>query len=193
MAGKSLNRAHMRWPRWARLGLIAAAALLAQPSPALAAPASLTITADTALRFGAFVVVASGSRTVSASGAVTNSGIFPVNTAPVGPGQFTVTYDRGNNSPQVLSVTFQLMLGSVAPVSQAGVTGALSGFVSDLPGAPVLIPGRMVTYTMPNCPNRTCSVTFRVGARIDVTRASGGAALTIVLPMTATLISAERL
>ena len=188
MAG---NSASSSWLRLARIALITPAALLAEPS--LAAPVGLTITADTPLRFGAFVVVANGSRTVSASGAVTNSGIFPVNSAPVGPGQFTVTYDRGNNNPHVLTVTFQLLLGGVAPVNQAGVTGSLSGFVSDLPGASVLVPGRAVNYTMPNCAARTCSVTFRIGARIDVTRASGGASLTIALPVTATLISAERL
>ena len=85
------------------------------------------------------------------------------------------------------------MLGSVSPVSQAGVTGSLAGFVSDFPGAAVLVPGQVFTYTMPSCPTRTCSKTFRIGARLDVTRTSGGAALTIALPMTATLIAADRL
>ena len=175
------------------LCLLLTAAALALPASAEAAPASLTVTPDTALRFGSFVVITTGSRTIGAGGAVTNSGIFPVGSAPVGPAQFTVTYDRGNNNPQVLSVTFQLMLGSVSPVSQAGVTGRLSGFVSDLPGAAVLVPGQVVTYTIPSCPARTCSKTFRVGARLDVSRASGGAVLNIALPVTATLISADRL
>lgn len=187
----------MQWKRashnWLGCAALLAAAALILPSPAHAAPASLTITPDQQLRFGSFVVITTGSRTISASGAVTNSGIFPVGGAPVGPAQFTVTYDRGNNSPQNLSVTFQLMLGSVSPVSQAGVTGSLAGFVSDFPGAAVLVPGQVFTYTMPSCPTRTCSKTFRIGARLDVTRTSGGAALTIALPMTATLISADRL
>lgn len=173
--------------------LVLAAAALTMPAPALAAPESLAITADTSLRFGTFVVLSAGSRTISASGAVTNSGIFPVSSAPVGPAQFTVTYDRGNNSRFPLGITFQLLLSNVSPVTQSGVRGTLSGFVSDLPGVPVLVPGRAVTITLPSCATRTCSATFRVGARLDVTRASGGAALTIVLPMTATLIAAERL
>ena len=182
-----------RWFRRWRLGLLPVAAALVLPATAFAAPAAVTITADTVLRFGNFVVITTGSRTVSASGAVTNSGIFPVGSAPVGPAQFTVTFDRGNNSPQAMTATIQVVLGTVSPVSQAGVTGALSGFVSDLPGAAVLVPGQVVTYTIPSCAVRTCSRTFRIGARLDVTRASGGAALTIALPVTATLISAEKL
>ena len=170
-----------------------AAAALALPATAHAAPAAVTITADTVLRFGNFVVISTGSRTISASGAVTNSGIFPVGSAPVGPAQFTVTFDRGNNSPQAMTATIQVVLGTVSSVSQAGVTGSLSGFVSDLPGAAVLVPGQVVTYTIPSCAARTCSRTFRIGARLDVTRASGGAALTIALPVTATLISSDRL
>ena len=183
-----------KWiPRhWLRR-LLLPAAMLALPASAEAAPASLTVTPDTVLRFGNFVVITTGSRTISASGAVTNSGIFPVGSAPVGPAQFTVTYDRGNNNPQVLRVIFQLVLGSVSPVSQAGVTGTLSSFVSDLPGAAALVPGQVVTYTIPSCATRTCSMSFRIGARLDVSRASGGAALTIALPVTATLISADRL
>jgi Domain of unknown function (DUF4402) len=187
------KRTSRHWFRRLELALTLGVAALIAPVPAQAAPASLTVTPDTALRFGSFVVITTGSRTVSASGAVTNSGIFPVGTAPVGPAQFTVTYDRGNNSPQTLSVTFQLVLGSVAPVSQAGVSGTLSGFVSDLPGAAVLVPGQVITITIPSCATRTCSRTFRVGARLNVTRTSGGAALTIALPVTATLISADRL
>ena len=178
---------------WLSHGPIAAAAVLAQASPAQATPASLTITADTALRFGAFVVVSAGSRAVSANGTVTNNGIFPINSAPTGPAQFTVTYDRGNNNPQPIDVTFQLLRSSVSPVSQAGVTGTLSAFGSDLPGAAVLVPGQAVTLSMPSCTARTCSMTFHAGARIDVTRASGGAALSIALPMIANLLSVQKL
>ena len=163
--------------------------LLASPAPA-AVPA-LTVTADAALRFGAFVVPSSGSRTVSASGAVVNDGIFPLASTPVGPSQFTVAYDRGNQNGKPITVTFQMMLSSVPTVTQTGVSGRLSAFDSDLPGAALLVPGRVVTYTIANCTTRICAKSFRVGARLDVTRSSGGANLTIALPVIATLLSVE--
>ncbi len=172
---------------------ILAAALFAPLSPARGAPESLSVSADTPLRFGAFVVISSGSRTVSASGTVTNVAIFPIASAPVGPAQFTVTYDRGNNSQRPLNIVFDVMLGQVSPVSQSGVTGVLSAFGSDLAGAAALVPGQVYTYTMANCVTRICSRSFRIGARIDVTRASGGAALTIQLPVIANLISSDKL
>jgi hypothetical protein len=154
---------------------------------------SLTITPDTVLRFGAFVVITSGSRTVSASGTVTNTSVFPVGSSPVGPAQFTVTYDRGNNNQKPLDVVFEVILAGVSPVNQAGVTGRLSGFDSDLTGAAVLVPGQAYRYTIPNCVTRTCSKSFRVGARLDVTRSSGGGDLTIPLPMVANIISVDKL
>ncbi len=160
-------------------------------SPAPAAVPTLTVTADAALRFGAFVVPSSGSRTVSASGAVINDAIFPVASAPVGPSQFTVAYDRGNQNPKAIRVTFQMVLSSVPAVTQTGVSGRLSAFDSDLPGAALLVPGRIVTYTIANCTTRICAKSFRVGARLDVTRRSGGANLTIALPVIATLVSVE--
>jgi Domain of unknown function (DUF4402) len=178
--------------RQAWAALLCAGALVA-PGPVAAAPAALTITQDAALRFGAFVVITSGSRTVSANGAVTNTSVFPVGAAPVGPAQFTVTYDRGNNNVKPIEVIFEVILPGVSPVSQAGVTGTLSAFTSDLAGAAVMVPGRAYQYTIANCVTRTCSKTFRVGARLDVNRASGGAVLTIPVPMVANLISAERL
>ncbi len=172
---------------------VLAAGSLACAQPAAAAPASLTITQDTALRFGAFVVIASGSRTVGANGAVTNAAVFPVGSAPVGPAQFTVTYDRGNNNQKPIDIVFEVILPGVSPVSQAGVTGRLSGFDSDLAGAAVLVPGRAYRYIIANCVARTCSKTFKVGAKLDVARSSGGAVLTIALPMVANLILVDRL
>ena len=172
--------------------VLAAASLVLAP-PAAAAPAVLTITQNTALRFGAFVVISSGSRTVGANGAVTNVSVFPVGSAPVGPAQFTVTYDRGNNNQKPIDIVFEVILPGVSPVSQAGVTGRLSAFDSDLAGAMVLVPGRAYQYTLANCVTRTCSKTFKVGAKLDVTRSSGGAVLTIGLPMVANLILVNKL
>ena len=165
---------------------------LTLPAPAPAAVPTLTVTADAALRFGTFVVPSSGSRTVSANGTVINEAILPVASAPVGASQFTVAYDRGNQDHKPITVTFQVVLGSVSPATLPGVSGRLSGFDSNLPGAGVLVPGRIVTQTIANCITRVCARTFRIGARLDVTRSSGGASLTIGLPVIATLISVEK-
>jgi len=167
--------------------------LAAQSIPAVAAPESLTVTADAQLRFGAFIVVSQGSRRVSANGTVTNDSIYPVGNSPVGPAQFTVTYDRGNANQKPLNIVFDVSLAGVSPVNQAGVRGTLSAFDSDLAGASVLVPGRSYRATITNCVTRTCSQTFRVGARLDVSRSSGGGVLTIALPIVANLISSDKL
>jgi len=177
---------------WRGLVLLGAAGL-AISAPALATQPSTNLTADAELRFGSFVVIASGARTVSPSGVVTDQGIFPINSAPTGPAQFTVSYDRGNNSPQPYRVEFQLVMSSVSRVTQSGVTGTLSSFTSDLPGFTVLVPGQAMSVKIENCTTRVCSMVFHVGARIDVTRASGGAALRIPLPMNAVVLTADRM
>jgi hypothetical protein len=164
-----------------------------QSIPAVAAPESLTVTADAQLRLGAFIVISQGSRRVSANGTVTNDSIYPVGNSPVGPAQFTVTYDRGNSSQRPLNIVFDVSLAGVSPVNQAGVRGTLSAFDSDLAGASALVPGRNYRVTLTNCITRTCSQTFRVGARLDVTRSSGGGVLTITLPIVANLISSDKL
>lgn len=168
-------------------------AVLAQADPAAAAPEGLTVTADAQLRFGAFIVVSQGSRRVSANGTVTSDSIYPVGNAAVGPAQFTVTYDRGNNNHKPINVIFEVILAGVSPVNQSGLRGALSTFDSDLAGAGVLVPGRAYSVTIANCAARTCSKTFRIGARLDVTRSSGGGVLSIALPIIANLISSEKL
>jgi len=175
-----------------RIGF-AAIVWLAGAAPTFAATPAVTLSADAPLRYGAFVVFSSGSRTVSATGAVTNVSITPIASAPVGPAQFTVAYDRGNQNGKPITVVLQVVLASAPQVSQGGVTGRLSAFDSDLPGALNLLPGQAVTYTIANCTTRVCSKTFRVGARLDVTRSTGGAALSIQLPVLATLISVDQL
>ncbi len=178
--------------RWLGAGSVVLAAI-GLGSPAHAVPESLTISADANLRFGAFVVIASGSRTVRANGAVTNASIFPIVTVPTGPAQFTVTYDRGNQSGKPVDITFQVLMSSISAVNVNGVTGTLSSFDSDLEGAAVFVPGQAYSFTIRNCSQRACSKTFRVGGRIDVSRSSAGATLTIALPMIATLISVQKL
>ncbi len=167
--------------------------MLALPHPVAAAPASLTISSDTFLRFGAFVVLSRGARVVSPSGTVTDESLFPVNTIAVGPGQFTVTFDRGNNDPKPYAVIFQLVLGTVSPVNQSGITGTLSAFSSDLPGGVIITPGQAFNARMLNCTTRICTKIFHVGARLDIARSSGGGELAIALPIVAQLIDVEKL
>jgi hypothetical protein len=165
------------------LAPVALAVLAASPARA----DNLTLTADQQLRYGSFAVPGTGSRTVSATGLVTDSGVLPVS-GPTGPAQFTLAFDRGGSSNPV-TLVIQILLGSVGAVSQGGVTGTLSSFVSDLPGVPLLVPGQATIFNLTGCATRICTRTFHIGARIDVTHASGGAALTIPLPVSATVLA----
>lgn len=175
------------WRKRARPALLAAA--LCACLPGVAHADGLSLSADSGLRFGSFVVPASGWRAVDAGGAVSGSGIFPAGSDPVGPAQFTVSYDRGSASTGSASIVVQLVLPGSATQVSGGVSGTLSGFVTDLPGLPTLLPGQATIFVIGNCTTRVCSQTFRVGARIDVTRSSGGARLTIPLPLAATVLA----
>lgn len=171
-----------------------AAALLAAlgfASPALAqATSTLTSTADQALRFGTIVTGGSGSRTVSAAGAITDAGVFPVGAQSAGPAQFTLTYNRAPGDLRFLLLTFQITLLSVPNVSANGVQGSLGGFTSDIPGAATIQPGQTVNYVLPLCLQASCSVTFHVGATLNVVQANSGANLSFVLPVVTTVTSA---
>ncbi|MDE2404540.1 MAG: DUF4402 domain-containing protein [Sphingomonadales bacterium] len=167
-------------------------ALLACLSPATArADAALTVTADQPLRFGSLVVPASGSRTIDPGGAVTGSGLVALAGDAVGPAQFTVTYDRGADSTRPITIVVQVLLAGGATQVQGGVTGVLSNFRTDLPGTPTLLPGQPMMLVIANCTERRCSRSFRVGARVDITRSSGGARLTLPVPVSATLLAAQ--
>lgn len=147
----------------------------------------LTLVALQQLRYGSFAVAGSGSRTVSATGLVTDNGVMPV-AGPTGPAEFSLAFDRGG-SGKIVTVVVQVLLGSIGPVSQGGVAGALSAFTTDLPGVPLLVPGQAAIFTLTACATRICTRSFRIGARLDVTRANGGAALTIPLPVSATVLA----
>jgi Domain of unknown function (DUF4402) len=163
------------------------------PAAAIGAPASLTITQDMPLRFGTLVVFGGGSRTIRANGDSSNDGVYPVGLGGGGPAQFTVTYDRGDEPLREISVTFMFMLSSVAPMSQSGLSGSLGNFDSDLAGSTMLAPGRAVIQTMPMCITRICTTTFRIGARLDMTRASGSGPLVFALPVSAKLVAVQSL
>jgi hypothetical protein len=168
--------------------LIGLAALTLQAPLAQAAAPSITVRAEQDLRFGTFFTDTAGSRTVSASGAISGSAIVPVGSGSAGPAQFTITYDRGNNANRSYSLQVQLIMTGVS-LKVGGVTGVLSSFDTDLPGVGTLLPGQAALYTIKGCQRQICSQTFRVGGRLDVTRATGGAALTLALPLTVAIIA----
>lgn len=168
---------------------LAALAMAALGAPASARLPSLDISPEADLDFGRFAVFGSGYRTVSSSGAVSESGILAVHGYPTRPARFTVAYDRGNESNHPLDLVIEVVLLGAPTVNVNGVTGVLSAFDSDLPEAPRLVPGQIVRLAIRNCRTMLCSRTFHVGARLDVTRSTRGAALSIPLPVTATLVS----
>lgn len=171
------------------LTLAAAGVMALATSPAQAQGAGITVTADMPLRFGTFAVFSSGSRTITTTGAITDTGIFPVNSGSTGPAQFTITYDRGNNDTRAITVIFAVTVSPPTQVTQGGITGSLSSFTTNLGGVKLFIPGQVVLATMPNCTTRTCSRSFNIGARLDITRSTGGAQLNLPLPVTANVIS----
>ena len=151
---------------------------------------TLTSSADQTLRFGTIVTGGSGSRTVSASGAITDSGVFPVGVQSAGPAQFTLTYYRAPGDLRFLLLTFQITLMSVPKVSVNGVQGSLTGFTSDIPGAPTIQPGQTVNYILPLCLQTLCTVTFHIGATLNIVQPNTGANLTFALPVVTTVTSA---
>ena len=168
------------------------------PETARAGQETITLTPGNALRFGTFLLPSAGSREVTANGAVINNGVMPAPGDAVGPAEFTLLFDRGNNgnpmggggqaNPQPGVIVVEVSLLSVPPVTIPGITGALSNFTTNLPGAPTLQVGQIVPVTITNCFSRICSTTFRIGGKLSVSRTSGGGTLTFSLPLTATLV-----
>jgi len=144
------------------------------------------------MRFGAFAVFGRGARSLSAYGGVSDEAIFPIPGSVVAPAQFTVSFDRGNESRRPIDVEIQLLLLDPGPVVQGGVSATLSNLATDLPGAASLIPGQPIILTLQRCVSRICSRTFRLGGRLEIARSSGGAQLRIPLMLEATLVSASR-
>lgn len=172
-------------------GLAPVLVLVLAPLPARADPARAVVTADARLDFGRMVVVGSGSRRVTAAGAVVDSGVMPAPGGTTRPAQFTVSYDRGNESRRPLDVTLEVVLSAPGAVDAGGVSGRLSAFETDLPGYAAIAPGQVLQITLPNCTQRVCSRSFRVGARIDLTRSYGGGTLNLPLPIDATLVNVD--
>lgn len=172
----------------AALGL---AALLV-PTLAGAEQPSVRITPQGDLRFGTFLVFGTGARTVSAAGTVTNVALIPVAGDAPAPARFTVSYDRGNNSSHVLNVELDVVISASPPVRIGGIDARLSALETTLPGALQVQAGRPIRVRMTGCRARVCSQSFQIGGRLDVTRQSGQASLSIPIPLEATVVSVER-
>jgi hypothetical protein len=165
---------------------------LAAPAHATAPVPAIDISSDSGLRFGTMIAADTASRTVHASGEITDGTMLPIGFRGAGPAQFTISYDRGENDSRPISVVLQVMVASMTPVVQDGVTGMLSDFETDIPGVFRLVPGRPATTTLSNCTTRVCSVTFHVGARLDVQHGGGGGAVNIAPQITATVLAVRR-
>ena len=82
---------------------------------------------------------------------------------------------------------FQFSLPTVPTVGKGGVQGNLSGFTTDLAGVPALSPGQTATTILPSCVATSCSVTFHVGATLNIVRSAGGANITFPLVLLTTV------
>lgn len=170
----------------AGLGLLAAASL---PQAVRADQPTISVSQNAPLRFGSFMVFDSGSRTVGVAGDVLDSGIAGTPEEYPAPAQFTVSYNRGNESRRPLELVIEVTLADVPPVTLGGIRASVSNLTSDLPGGAALLPGRPVRITIANCSQRVCGRSFRIGGRIDVSRSYGAGQLTLPLLVQAVLIS----
>jgi hypothetical protein len=171
--------------------LIAAGFAAVLPQMAQAKPPKLEIVVQKQLRFGTFGVMTSGTRMVSPSGAVTSVAIIPVAGSVTGPAEFTIAYDRGNESRRSISLVIEVFLMEAPRVSQGGLSATVTDFTTDLPGISTLAPGRPVTIAIDNCLTRVCARTFRVGGRLQIQRSYGGGTITVPLPIVANLITVD--
>lgn len=171
-------------------GTIFPAGLSVSTGGAFAAQPELTVSADLPLRFGSLLIPASGSRIVTSRGQVIDSGLFDIGDDPVGPAQFTVTYDRGNEGRKVLNLRVQIFLSGGGPVKVDGVEARLSQLESDSASS-TGGSDRVLNLTLANCRERRCSMSVKVGGRLDVTRSVGGAKLVVALAATGTVVDVD--
>lgn len=155
---------------------------------AQANPPKVTVVENAQLRFGSFLVFGSGARYVGPAGEIVDSQVYPTPAEPAGPAQFTLSYDRGNESRRPLDIVVELVL-SPPPVLLGGIRASLSNFTSDLPGGGILAPGKVVSVTLGKCTQRVCSRSFSIGGRIDVQRSWGGGRLTFPLLVDAVVVA----
>jgi hypothetical protein len=135
-------------------------ALLAGPGAAAKVP-QVEITPDADLRFGSILVFGSGARVVSPSGSVTDLGLHSVASGDTGPAAFTISYDRGNESRRAIDLEIELVFAQPSAQVLGGVSGRLSAFETDLPGAPA------------SCRARPSASSCPIVRRVSVRAASG--------------------
>ncbi|NCP22512.1 MAG: DUF4402 domain-containing protein [Erythrobacter sp.] len=173
--------------------VISLAAALLAPASLTAKPQDVRVRNQSDLSFGTFMVVDKGSRSVSATGAVADRAIVTLEGRQPSPARFTVEYDRGNESKQVLEVTIELVMSAPSSVRFGGVDARLSAFETDLPGHSRVTSGEAMTVRLTNCRTRVCSRTFAIGGRLDLTRSFGGAKIDIPIIVDARITGSERL
>lgn len=190
-AGTARRAAAMARAISARAAVGVLVAMIAGIPAASAKVPTLLVSSDADLRFGRFLAFGNASRAVSASGSIIDQGVYPVAAGDTGPAAFTVSYDRGNESNRPLNLEIEIVLSQPGTQVIGGVSGHLSAFVTDLPGATSYQPGQVIRIVIANCTARVCSRSFRVGARLDVARSHGGARLVFPLPIDAALVAAR--
>lgn len=150
---------------------------------------NLTVVQADRLRFGSLIVPVQGRRTVTVNGAVIDQDIYAsVLPDPVGPAMFTLTYDRGNNGRQALDIEIFVILPSSLEVVTGGVHARLTDLTTDT-GA---MTGPTTVVTLRNCMTRICTATLRVGGTLSISRSQGGAALTVDVPVQASILLISR-
>jgi len=162
------------------------------PAPVVAKPQEVRVRSQSPLSFGTFMVFGNGSRSVSATGAVADSAIVTLDGGQPRPARFTIEYDRGNESKQVLDVTIEIVMSAPSSVRSGGVDARLSAFETDLPGYPRVASGQALTVRLTDCRARVCSRTFSVGGRLDITRLFGGAKVEIPIIVDARVVERTR-
>lgn len=167
---------------------LTALSLLIPPNPSHADPPEVRITPERDLRFGTFAVPSSGWREVTPAGQVSASGIVAM-PGDVSPAQFTLAYDRGNSGRARLNLQLQLTLMPAPVITQGGMVARLTAYQTDLPGAARVAAGEPITVSIPNCVQRVCAVSFRVGGRLDLERTAGGGRIEVPIPVSATIVS----
>lgn len=174
---------------WASGVMVAMALPASLSAQTVTQSSSLLLTQDEPLRFGSFAVLDHGSKSVGALGAVIDEGLIPLGSAHENPAQFTLIWQRGDNSVQPVTVVVQLAFGKPPPAIAGSITAQITSYETDLGGLSTITPGGGLSYTFASCTSRTCSATFRVGARIDVTATGDGAPVTLALPITARIVA----
>ncbi|WP_100259555.1 DUF4402 domain-containing protein [Qipengyuania seohaensis] len=176
-----------------RTAISAACALMCMfaASPAASNRPQVSVQNPAALRFGTFAVPTSGFREVSPRGGISSGGIFALDDTGVGPAQFVVQYDRGNNGRRELNLVIEIVFSAPGTYAQGGLTARLSRYQIDLPGYGAVQPGQVIRIELPNCRQRVCSRSFNLGGRIDVDRNFGGGLVEIPIIVDAAVISVK--